>query len=693
MATNPEPFTTYAEGAEPDSRMSDDELVSHLSGHEQNALGYYEDQIAEDQSRAIDYYYRRMPDLPAPEGTSSVVDGTVGIVIDNALASILKPFVSSDETVSFAPRSEEDVEIASQATEYINYVFNVDNPGFCILHNWFKDALLTKIGIVKCWWEETVSVDRDTVIVSNEIALAELRMSPDYAGEEIQPDGTIAVMLERQNVDGRAKVENVPPEEFFINPFARSLKDASYIAHSPRNITRSDLLEMGFDAEVVASLTATTNKYFGSYSEGDRRQARYQDEQYGAIDQRLGTPHSSQELIELRDEYVRIDYDGDGFAELRRIVRSGEVILLNEEIEQLPFAVLCPVPMPHKVIGLSLADQVMDLQRIATVIWRQTLDNLYKTNNPRPIVGEGAERADGSTADSLEDNTAGAAVLVRDASQFQLANSVPFFARESFGMLEYVEGQQEARTGIGRTGQGMDPNALKGSMTATEASIINQGRNSRAEMIARIFAETGVKDLFKLLLGIVTKYQPQERIVRLRNKWVPVDPSGWPEMDVAISVGLGLGDKMERMAAASSILEDYAALAQSPYASMVGPEQVYNALKMKYNAADIKNIDDFLIEPNEENQQQPQETPPDPALIKVQAEAEMKMQAQQFEQSMKAQSQEFEQNLAEQRAIFEAQLAIDKAAAEAELARWKATQEAARKVDLPDNRPGGSLSE
>ena len=683
MESNPEPFDTVEEEYTPDGQMDDHELVSHLSGHEANALGYYEDQIADEQATAIDYYYRRMPDLPAPAGTSQVVDGTVGIVIDNALASILKPFVSSDETVSFAPRGPEDVEIADQATEYVNYVFNVDNPGFTILHNWFKDALLTKIGIVKCWWEETHDIQRDQVIADNELVLAQLRMEPNYASEEMLPDGTVLVTLENVETDGRVKVENIPPEEFMINPFARSLKDASYVAHVPKNITRSDLLEMGFDAELVESLPASTTA--STVHESDRRQARYQDEQYGSIDQRLGTPHESQELIDLRDEYVRIDYDGDGYAELRRVVRSGDTVLLNEEIEMLPFSVLCPIPMPHKVIGLSLADQVIDLQRISTAIWRQTLDNLYKTNNPRPIVGEGAERDDGSTADSIADNAPGAELLVRDVSQFRF-DSVPFFARESFSMLDYVEGQQEARTGIARSGQAIDTNALKGGMTATEASIVNQGRTARAEMIARIFAETGVKDLFSLILALVTKYQPQERVVRLRNKWVPVDPRGWPEMDVAISVGLGMGDKMERMGAATSILEDYAAITQSPFASMVGPQQVYNALKMKYNAADIKNVDDFLIEPNEENMAQQGPEQPDPEVMKAQAELQAKQQAAQFDQALRAQAQEFEQGLAEQRAIFEAQLAVDKAEAEVALAEWKARAESARKIDLTDNR-------
>jgi len=175
---------------------------------------------------------------------------------------------------------------------------------------------------------------------------------------------------------------------------------------------------------------------------------------------------------------------------------------------------------------------------------------------------------------------------------------------------------------------------------------------------------------------------------------VPIDPRGWPEMDVHISVGLGIGDKMERMAAANSIIQDYQLILQSPFASMVGPEQVYNALKMKYNAADIKNVDDFLIEPNEENMAaQQEEEQPDPAVMQAQAEIERKMQAQQFEQQLKAQAQEFEQAIQTARAEFEAGLAIDKANYEIELAAYKARLQAANDMTISQNRPGGRLDQ
>lgn len=705
----PAPAEPMPEQTMPEEAMPDYELVSYLSQHESSAVGYFQDEISDEQQQAINYYYRRMPDLPAQEGCSSVVDGTVAIVIDNALASILKPFVSSDETVSFTPRGPEDEDVAAQATEYVNFVFNHDNDGFMLLHHWFKDALLTKLGIVKAWWDEDTRVVKEQLIVENEMQIAMLAQSGEPVTDyEPQEDGTFIVTLSREVSDGRVKIENIPPEEFQISPFSRSIKDATYVAHVPANVSRSDLVEMGFDPAVVDTLPGAPGTLYVEGNESGRRDARYQDERFGGGVDSMGTPHKSQEIVQVRDEYVRIDYDGDGIAELRRVVRVDETILLNEEADCLPFAVLCPVPMPHKVYGLSLADQTMDLQRISTALWRQTLDNLYKSNNPRPIIGEGAERQDGSTGDSVADSAPGAAIYVKDASQFDYG-AVPFTADKSFPMLEYVEQQQEARTGIGRSGQGLDTNALRksGQMTATEIAQITSGKNARAEMIARIFAETGVKDLFKLILKLVTRYQTKERVIRLRNEWVPVDPSGWPiDMDVEVSVGLGMGNKMENIAQADSILETMAMLVQSPFASLIGPENAYNAVKRKFVAAGVKNPDDLLADPEQTTPEQGAD-PEQQAMEAEMAMQQAKLQAEmQMQQAKIAGEQELarirleigreeaaaKQQLERERAEFEAQLARDKAEFEADLALRK--MEMQRDIEgqkLSQNRAGGDL--
>lgn len=681
MASLALPVTAVDEAAD-EEVMPDDELLSILTSHEAQAIGYQpgsDDEVSSQQQRAINYYYRIMDDVPAQEGSSSVVDGTVQVVIDNALAAILKPFVSSDETVMFAPRQPEDVDFAEQATEYVNYIFNCDNPGFLILHDWFKDALLTKLGVVKAWWEAQPRLDKVETPIEDEMHAMFLRQRPDYLGEE----GGIAYHGQQVD-DGRVKVEVIPPEEFRVSPFTRKVSEAIYAAHVPTNIIRSDLIEMGFEPEVVESIPADT----APASDNSIRLARYHDERVG--DDRTDSPHSSQDRIALRDEYVRLDYDGDGVAETRRIVRVGDTILLNEEVQRSPFATICPIPMPHKVFGLSLADLVTEDQKINTVLWRQMLDNLYKSNNPRPVLGEGGNMTDGSTAETLSDNAPGAVVLVRDLSQFRY-DAVPYTADASLPMLEMVGNRIEEKTGISRTGQGLDTNALRksGQMTATEMAMIAGGKNARVEMMARIFAETGVKELFKLILDLVTKHQPKERMIRLRNKWVPVDPRGWPEMDVEISVGLGIGEKSEQIAVADSILETQAAIAQSPFAQMVGPENVFNAFRKKLNAGGVKNIEDFVTPPD---QLDPQQEKPDPEMEKVKADAmaqQAKLELQMQESQAKLQQQREEamlkQQLAREEAQFEADLAIEKMNREFALAEQKMvmeTQLAERRAEL-----------
>lgn len=702
----------------PDSgAMPDDELAALCAAHEQQAVGYYTSEIADEQALSLDYYYGR-PFGDEQAGRSQVVDRTVQIVVDNAVAALLKPFTSSDDAVVFEPRGPEDEESAKQATEYVNYVFQVDNNGFMILHNWFKAALLEKLGIVKCWWEtsEETKVER---LEGLDAASLEMVMAggDDYeiVGGPYQDEGGLfAVDIERRIKNGCTKIITVPSEEFLIAPYARDIETAEYVAHKPSNLTRSDLIDMGFDQEVVEGLPATS----ADTEYESRAQSRWGDEAFDSGRGNLGIGNdSSRDRIALLDEYVLIDYDGDGIAERRRIIRVDTEILYNEPVDDNPFSLLCPCPMPHKVYGQCPADQTRDLQRISSVLWRQTLDNLYLANNPKVEVPAAAATADGATYDDLMDPAPGGVVRTQVGGQLQPL-VVPFIADKSFPMLEYIEQQQEARTGVGRSGQGLDKNALRssGQMTATEIAQIAEGKNARTELIARIFAETGVKRLFKLILKMLIQYQPRERMIRLRNQWVPIDPRKWnADMDLVVTVGLGVGSKDEQVARADSVLQTLAEVAQSPYAQLVGTEQAYHAVKRKLNATGIKDVENYLLDPE---RMPPQQDKPDPEMAKVMAEQQQSQAKMEFEQQMGAMKLQMQQQegalkiqLAREEAEAEAQLARDKAAFEAQLAEQRMAQEMelaerrmameeslserkasmAEKQALSKNRSGGDL--
>jgi len=660
------PLGTPADGG----AMSDDELASILAANEAQAVGYYTSEIADEQARAIDYYYGR-PFGDEQPGRSRVVDRTVAIVVDNAVAAVLKPFVSADETVSFEPVGEEDVEQAEQATEYVNYVVHNDNPGFLILHNWFKSAMLEKLGIVKAWWEDTSRTTVDLIEGLDALQLEQVMQTEDVVDGPYQDGDFFAVRVRRMEADGRIRIVNVPSEEFLISPYARSIEDCPYVCHRPTTVTRTDLIEMGFDPEVVAALPASSS----DTTWDTRSLSRYQDEEFNSTRMPGGTGvDPSQDIIDLRDEYIRVDYDGDGRAEYRRVIRVDDVILFNEEWDGNPFAVVCPVPMAHKVYGLSLADQVMDLQRISSALWRQTLDNLYLANNPKIEVPQAAERNDGSTYDDLMDTAPGGVVRTQQGGMINPL-AVPFVADKSFPMLQFIDQQQEARTGIKRGGQGLDSNALAENrqLTATQAMMIEDGNQARSEMIARIFAETGVKRLFKLILRLLVQHQPRARMIRLRNKWVSMDPRGWnADMDLTISVGLGVGNKAQQVQQAQGVLQAMEALAATPFGSMITPMNAFNAMKRLLSVSGIKNIDDYLTQPDPNNPPQP---PPDPETIKVQADSQVQAAKLQLEQQKAA--AQLQQSQAESAAKLDAmreeaalklQLEREKYAAQNELA-------------------------
>ena len=634
--------------------MDDTELAALLAAHETAASAHAEAEIAAEQARAIDYYHGRMDDLPALDGCSSVVDHSVSVMVDNALAAILKPFVSADEVVRFSPRGPEDVAVAEQATDYVNYVVTCDNPGFRILHDWFKDALLTKLGAVKIWWEDN-SRSAVRAVPVDAAGLVAARVRPDYLGEEAIGPGLWLARIEERIADGRVRIENVPPEELLVSPLARSIESAPYVAHKPGHFTRSDLVEMGVDAELADSLPA-----MGAIAGEDRRsRARGETTTGGALADRSRDP------IAVLDEYVRVDFDGDGVSELRRVVRVGDTILLNEPADEAPFALLCPVPMPHRIYGRSIADLAIEGQKVSTAILRQTLDNLYKSNNPRPEVPDTAVNE--STWDDLGDSAPGAAIRTRMPGQLQFF-TLPFSADKSFAMLEAIAQNVEERTGIRRKGQGFNAEALRKNSadTATQAAIDENSRNERVEMIARIFAETGVKRLFRLVLKLLVAHQPRARLIRLRNQWVPVDPGGWDaEMDVSIAVGLGIGNKAEQVEQAGVALSMLERLLRSPFAWLVEADHVHKACTRLLAAAGIRNADDYLGDPRQAREPAPQ---PSPEMAKVMGELA----------------------IARARAEAEAALARDRARFEAELAAAKATQAG---LQLRANRPGGNLYE
>ena len=306
--------------------------------------------------------------------------------------------------------------LADQVTNYINYIFNKDNNGFSILYTWFKDALLEKNGIVKVYWDDAEKVEQETYenlsdyeydllmlesdieVISEEsfpdeyalTRLEQLKQEAALNGQVIEDAATPMLhncIIKRTKNTGKVKIENIPPEEFLIQKIAKTIEEANFVAHRVMK-TRSDLIEMGYDQDIIDDLP-TTN----SFLMDDEALIRNQNIDANPFND---SPDDRTAEIEVYECYVRVDMDGDGVAELRKIICAGTgfVILENMSCDFIPFCSLTPIPMPHRFYGRSVSELVEDVQLVKSTVMRQLLDNMYLTNNNRVAIMDGMVNLD-----------------------------------------------------------------------------------------------------------------------------------------------------------------------------------------------------------------------------------------------------------------------------------------------------------
>lgn len=605
--------------------MSDDELQGIVGKEIDDAIDYIDNNISPIRAQATEYY-RGEPFGDEEDGRSQVVSMDVRDTVQAILPSLMRIFHSTDNTVEYAPQGPEDIAAAEQATDYANFIINRDNNGFLAMHSAFKDALIRKVGILKCWWDDQTTIDAYNYTGLDDNALAALAADPDamitvqasmpvggpalnpMTGETLPPPMMHDVRVEYTRPDGRVKLEAVPPEELLISREAKSIAEADYVAHR-RIVTVSELVAMGYDYDEVAGMSS-------AYDDMNTNVERY-----------TRNPALTNEMNERNDpamrkvlyveNYIRVDYDGDGIAELRKICTAGDgnKILNNEPIDMAPFATFCPDPEPHDFFGISIADTVMDIQRIKSVIMRNTLDSLAMSIHPRVAVTEGMVNLD-----DVMNTEVGSIIRQRQAGQVQPL-SMPFVGREAFPVLQYMDQVKEARTGISKASQGLDANVLQ-STTASAVAATVSAAQQHIELIARVFAETGMKDLFKIVLHLITTHQDAPRMVRLRNEFVPIDPRVWnSNMDVSINVALGRGTDAERMMMLRQIgeMQKDAMKTMGPQNPLTDITKLSNTLKAMTELAGFKDTSQFWSNPAEFTPPPKQEKPDvNEMLIQVQ---------------------------------------------------------------------------
>jgi len=618
------------------SKITEEELVARIRGEITDSLGYMGDTISQQREKAMEYYYG-LPFGNEVEGRSQFVDSTVQDTIEWIKPSLMRVFASGDEMVKFSPHGPEDVKMAEQASDYVNYVFTKDNPGWEILYSWFTDALLSKNGIVKVWWEDYEKEEREEYRNLDEVSLMAIISDDDV--EVIEHTETLEegvpyhdLVIKRKDYDGRIKIENVPPSEFLINREAKSIPEARFVCHRVRK-TLSELREMYPDEDIQA-------KELGGDEEDSmlniEMEARYQFDNSSAYNWGFSTDR--EEALEeywLHESYLQTDYDDDGITELRKVCTVGSTVLANEEIDNIPFVSLTPVKIPHKFYGLSMADLVMDLQLMKSTLMRNLMDNMYNQNFGRYAVLEGQ-----ANLDDLLTQRPGGVVRVKSPNAVTPL-ATPSLEPYTFQMLEYLDGVRESRAGVSRMSQGMNENALTSHTTATAVNAVMSAAQSRVELVARNFAETGVKDLMIRIYELLYKNQDKERMVMLRNEWVPVRPDVWKDKsDCTVSVALGNGNKDQQMMHLSQMLQ-FAGEAMKGGLPIVSMQNMYNLGASLVKAMGFQNVDDYLTNPEMLPPKQKEQDPAEQAkLLEAQVKkeelkikaAEVQIKAQKIQQ-------------------------------------------------------------
>lgn len=618
--------------------MDSDELDAIVDNLITEAEDYIDTEEAPARIKASEYYDGE-PYGNEEVGRSQVVTYDVRDCINMMLPQIMRTFFGPEKVVEFMPREQMDVQNAAQATDYINQVIlSQDNNSFEIFTEIFRDALLKRIGIAKVDWQSIEKLEHEEYSGLDDQALQALISDPMIEASAIEsypdpnfpeppelPDGQPPlspmqtqeapqlhdVVVRRNTETGRIIVNSIPPEEFLIDRRARSVDEASVVAHR-RYMTVSELVELGYDFHEMLDLAGDEDNFDNNLE--------YQTRNPSAMYSESADRGESNRTVLYTEAFIKVDYDNDGVSELRRFCCAGDKhkVLYHHPVNSIPFIIFSPYPEPHRWVGQSVADVIMDVQLIKSMVLRNMLDSLGKAIHPDTAVVEGQANMHDVTS-----NAVGKIIRMRAPGVVQELKK-DFTGREAFPMLDYLDQLKEDRTGMSKASMGLNPDALQSSTKAAVSATVSASQ-AQIELVCRNFAEMGMKPLFRKILKLLTKHHDKARMVRLRNTWVPVDPRSWDaNMDVSVNVALGLGTTEERMTMLATVAGKQEAILQQlgPENPLVNYQQYHATLAKMTELSGFKDVGTFWTDPATYQPPPPKEPKPSPDEIFVTAQAD-----------------------------------------------------------------------
>jgi len=625
------------------NKMTESELIALLSQAEEDAATYNGEFSKENTKYLSAYLGEKTGEFSSIPNQSSVVSTDIADVIEADMPSLARIFLGSGDVVTFQPNTESEIEIqeAEEKTKYINWIVRSQPESFNIIHNWLKDAEIQKNGVVKYFIDEQKEVEvveyegvdaeeisqiieslKGSKVDKVKVEVAEQEES-EIIGEVPPENATFNIKFRVTTERQKVCILNIPPESFLITRNANSIDDAELVGDKVRK-TRGELLSEGFKRELIDQLSTVDEKD----NRNSNIDAVRNRDQGGANHDTTINDWASQN-VEISDLYVKIDFDGDGIAERRHVMMSGNKVLVNEYFNHVPYASLSAILMPHKAIGRSRAEITYPYQLQKTALQRGMNDNIYMVNNPRNVV-----HPDVDLDDMLTVRTNGIIRMDED-TQVMPGNSVfplsiPYIGQQALQVIQYVDSTRAQATGSLMANQGLDADKLN-QETATRFTGVKDSSDAKIELIARNYGETGFRKLYEGIAWLVSRYQNTETEFRVLGKALTVNPKGWKYSHyVQSNVGLGAGDNEKSL----EVLQGIYALQQSQIqqgSTLSDESKAYNTLGRMVEGAGFPRVNEFFNDPSEPNETLKAENEILNKMV-VQLQEAQKMQADQITQ-------------------------------------------------------------
>src|SRR6266487_3361489 len=656
--------------------MSEGEVQSAIHKMLWDAIEYTDQELSPFRALASKYYQGELFGNEQ-EGRSKVVLTELRDAVLYVMPSLMRIFTGPRGAVEYGPTNISQVAMAKDATDYVNKVIlEVDNRWFLTLWSWFKDALVKRLGIVKYWYDDTEETRTYESTGLSAQAVILLQQDEEVRTDEVRKSSLSTpgaplfdVDFTRTRRQGKIRLIPLPPEEYLFTRGARTNSDdhsqpgvALVVAHRTE-LTRSQLLAIGVSEEDIEEWA------FKDVSL-DMNQEEIARQHIVKPDTSAIGPIATQKALYI-ESYPFMDVDGDGIAELRKIVTLGPGyhVIENEPCARRPFAVICPDPEPHTIVGQAFSDYTMDMQLVTSSIAREMNNSLALSINPRLGYVDGDVNLEDILATEI-----GAPIRARSPGAVWPIEHT-FVGREALAVLDFYRDVVERRTGVSKDMSAMDAGSLQ-STTRTAAIAAITAAQAHIESIARIFAEMGVAPLFRGILELLVENQAPARMARLSNgQYTELDPRSWQSgLDVVVNVAIGGGldeQKYETMADLASRMEQ-AFAAQGMNQPVFSPKNYRDALvemlKLRGRMDAEKYVQDV---PADWQPPKPDPSAGDPNMVIAQAEkqkADAKVQQMAQESQLKLQESQAEA----QNEIRKLQLQLQKVQMEAELAQRQA---------------------